>query len=41
LGDLAGEPLGRAYNPVGDFIAVLRADRAAHTWRPDKVFSTD
>jgi tRNA pseudouridine55 synthase len=41
LGDFTGEPLGRAYNPAGDFIAVLRADRAAHTWRPDKVFSTD
>ena len=40
-GDLAGEPLGRAYNPAGDFIAVLRADPAARAWRPDKVFSTD
>ena len=37
----AREPLGRAYNAAGNFIAVLRADPAAHLWRPDKVFSTD
>jgi tRNA pseudouridine55 synthase len=39
--NVAGEALGRAYNPAGDFIAVLRADPAARAWRPDKVFSPD
>jgi|SRR5579859_1486968 len=39
--DLPGEALGRAYNPAGEFIAVLRADPAARAWRPDKVFSPD
>jgi tRNA pseudouridine55 synthase len=34
-----GAPFGRAYNPAGDFIAVLRADTAAGLWRPDKVFA--
>jgi tRNA pseudouridine55 synthase len=34
-------PLGRAYNPAGEFIAVLRADPTAGVWRPDKVFSPD
>jgi tRNA pseudouridine55 synthase len=33
--------LGRAYNPAGEFIAVLRADQAAGVWRPDKVFTLD
>jgi tRNA pseudouridine55 synthase len=28
---------GRAYNPAGEFFAVLRADRAAGVWRPEKV----
>jgi len=37
----SAEALGRAYNPAGDFIAVLRADPAARAWRPDKVFNTD
>ena len=35
------ERLGRAYDPAGQFIAVLRADPAAGVWRPDKVFSVD
>jgi len=35
------EALGRAYNPAGDFIAVLRADPAVRAWRPEKVFNTD
>ena len=39
--DAGGAALGRAYNPAGDFIAVLRADPAARAWRPDKVFSPD
>jgi tRNA pseudouridine55 synthase len=30
--------LGRAYNPAGEFFAVLRADTEAGVWRPDKVF---
>jgi tRNA pseudouridine55 synthase len=36
----AGTPpgYGRAYNPAGEFIAVLRADPPAGLWRPDKVF---
>lgn len=38
LGEAAGD-LGRAYNPAGQFVAVLRADRAAGVWRPDKVFA--
>jgi tRNA pseudouridine55 synthase len=37
LSDAAGNR-GRAYNPDGQFVAVLRADRAAGLWRPDKVF---
>jgi tRNA pseudouridine55 synthase len=41
VANLASERLGRAYNPAGQFIAVLRADLAANVWRPDKVFSTD
>lgn len=28
---------GRAYNPAGEFFAVLRADREAGVWRPEKV----
>lgn len=28
---------GRAYNPAGEFFAILRADRAAGLWRPEKV----
>jgi hypothetical protein len=32
------EGYGRAYNPAGEFFAVLRADPAAGVWRPDKVF---
>lgn len=38
---LAPDQLGRAYNPAGEFIAVLRADLSAGVWRPDKVFATD
>jgi tRNA pseudouridine55 synthase len=38
--DTAGGELGRAYNPAGEFVAVLRADREAGVWRPDKVFSS-
>jgi tRNA pseudouridine55 synthase len=34
-----GGAYGRAYDPAGEFIAVLRADPAAGLWRPDKVFS--
>jgi len=37
----AGAALARAYNPAGEFFAVLRADAAAGVWRPDKVFTTD
>jgi tRNA pseudouridine55 synthase len=33
------EGYGRAYNPAGEFFAVLKADPAASVWRPDKVFS--
>jgi tRNA pseudouridine55 synthase len=33
--------LGRAYNPAGEFFAVLRADPEAGVWRPDKVFGSD
>lgn len=29
----------RAYNPAGEFFAVLRADPGAGVWRPDKVFA--
>jgi tRNA pseudouridine55 synthase len=29
----------RAYNPAGEFIAILHADAAAGVWRPHKVFS--
>lgn len=29
---------GRAYDPAGEFIAVLSADPAAAQWRPEKVF---
>ncbi len=29
----------RAYNPAGEFIAILHADTAAQVWRPHKVFS--
>ncbi|MCC7359216.1 MAG: tRNA pseudouridine(55) synthase TruB [Anaerolineales bacterium] len=29
----------RAYNPAGEFFAVLRADPEAGVWRPDKVFA--
>ncbi len=29
----------RAYNPAGEFIAVLRADPEAQVWRPDKVLA--
>jgi tRNA pseudouridine55 synthase len=32
------EGFGRAYNPAGEFFAILRADPAAGVWRPDKVF---
>jgi tRNA pseudouridine55 synthase len=35
----AGGAYGRAYDPAGEFIAVLRADPAAGLWRPDKVFA--
>jgi tRNA pseudouridine55 synthase len=28
----------RAYNPAGEFIALLRADTRAGVWRPHKVF---
>jgi tRNA pseudouridine55 synthase len=38
LTDATGEH-GRAYNAAGEFFAVLRADREAGVWRPDKVFS--
>jgi tRNA pseudouridine55 synthase len=38
---VAADQLGRAYNPAGEFIAVLRADTAAGVWRPDKVFAPD
>ena len=37
----APDRLGRAYNPAGEFIAVLRADQEAGVWRPDKVFNID
>jgi tRNA pseudouridine55 synthase len=37
--DAADGDLGRAYNARGEFFAVLRADRGAGVWRPDKVFS--
>ena len=37
----APDRLGRAYNPAGAFIAVLRADQQAGVWRPDKVFTLD
>jgi tRNA pseudouridine55 synthase len=33
--------LGRAYNPAGQLIAVLRADAALSVWRPEKVLLTD
>ena len=33
-----GADYGRGYNPAGEFMAVLRADRAAEVWRPNKVF---
>jgi tRNA pseudouridine55 synthase len=35
----AAEPSGqaRAYNAAGEFFAILRADRAAGVWRPEKV----
>jgi tRNA pseudouridine55 synthase len=33
----AGE-YARAYNPAGEFIAILRADAAVGVWRPHKVF---
>ena len=39
--DLADNQLGKAYNPAGEFVAVLRADLAARVWRPDKVFTPD
>ena len=29
----------RAYNPAGEFVAILRADPAGGVWRPHKVFS--
>ena len=35
----AGELLARAYNPAGEFIAILRSDAAAGLWRPHKVFN--
>ncbi len=38
LGQARGE-FARAYNPAGEFIAVLRADPAAALWRPHKVFA--
>jgi tRNA pseudouridine55 synthase len=31
--------LARAYNPAGEFFAVLRADPAADVWRPEKVLA--
>ncbi len=31
--------LARAYNPAGEFIAILRGDPAAGVWRPHKVFN--
>ena len=33
----AGADWGRAYNPAGEFFAILRADPAAGVWRPEKV----
>ena len=33
----ADTEFGRAYNPAGEFFAILRADRAAGIWRPEKV----
>jgi hypothetical protein len=35
----AGGARGRAYNPAGQFIAVLRADPAAGVWHPEKVLA--
>ena len=35
----ASGKLARAYNPAGEFFAVLRAEPEAGVWRPDKVFS--
>ena len=37
----AEQTLARAYNPAGQFFAILRADPLAGLWRPDKVFHND
>lgn len=31
----------RAYNPAGQFLALVRFDRASNSWRPLKVFNTE
>ena len=36
----AGEGFARAYNPAGEFFAVLRADPREGVWRPHKVLLT-
>lgn len=36
---LGAETYARAYNPAGEFVAILRADPDAGLWRPHKVFS--
>lgn len=41
ISDRAGSTLARAYNPAGQFFAVLRADPAAGVWRPEKVLFID
>jgi tRNA pseudouridine55 synthase len=37
---VADGALGRAYNPAGTFIAIVRADVSAQAWRPEKVLAT-
>lgn len=36
-GDLEAGERARAYNAAGELFAILRADRAAQVWRPEKV----
>lgn len=36
----SGEGFARAYNPTGEFFAVLRADPREGVWRPHKVLTT-
>ena len=36
--EIPARDLARAYNPAGEFIALLRADPQAPLWRPHKVF---